>query len=413
MGALAGRREVRQWAPEPPIPPYPGAQVTFGSPSVANQPDQALVVPAVWACVLLLANTVSMMPLQTYRRTDQVPKRITDPALVSTPSDGMTQSEWLHMLMVSLLLRGNAYGLKDDPARPSQIALLNPDKVQVDIDSETGNVRYYLLPTRTEVTARMHHVRGLTLPGAVVGLSPIAYAAMSIGVDLSSRKFAKDFFDGGGVPKATLTSTLDLTQEQATIAKERLKAATSNREPAVFGNGITYTPISVRPEESQFLETQQANISEIARFFGVPAEMIGGKTGSSLTYANVEQRSLDFLTYGVSFWLKRIEDQFYNLLPAPQFVQFDTTVLLRTDAETQAKVDAIRIASKSKPPSEVRADRNEPPLTDAQKEELSLIPLTVTPSTGAAKALPNPPTPATAADAPEEPVKPRLGVVNG
>jgi hypothetical protein len=87
---------------------------------------------------------------------------------------------------------------------------------------------------------------------------------------------------------------------------------------------VDVQPISLRPDESQFLETQQANISEIARFFGIPAEMVGGKTGSSLTYANVEQRSLDFLTYGVAFWLKRIEDAFFDLLPQPQFVKFDT-----------------------------------------------------------------------------------------
>jgi phage portal protein BeeE len=61
----------------------------------------------------------------------------------------------------------------------------------------------------------MWHVRGLTLPGRVVGLSPISYAAAVLGLDLSSRQFASGFFDGGGIPKAVLESDQQVNQEQA------------------------------------------------------------------------------------------------------------------------------------------------------------------------------------------------------
>ena len=379
MGILTGRRERRQWLPEPVVPPFFGAP-GMGTTSVASRPDQALVVPAVWACVQLLAGAVSMMNLPTFRETDTIPVKITSPAIVSSPADGLTQSEWLHMLMVSLLLRGNAFGLLNQPpdaGRPTQATLLNPDKVNVET-SDDGAVRYLLGPKRVDVTSRMWHVRGMTLPGAHVGLSPIEAAAQAIGIDLASRKFARDFYEGGGIPKATLTSDMELTSDQARVAKERLVMATLNREPVVFGSGIKYQAISVRPEESQFLETQKANISEIARFFGVPAEMVGGATGSSLTYSNVEQRSLDFLTYGVSFWLKRVEDAYSTLLPAKQFVRFDTSPLLRTDAETQAKVRVQYIAGKILPPSRILREMDQPPLTEAEKTELELVPLTVT-----------------------------------
>jgi HK97 family phage portal protein len=417
MGALFGPRERRQWQPEPVIPPFPGTDIS-GRPSIASTPYQALVVPTVWACVQLLANAVSIQPLQTYRRTGDVPARITDPPLVMNPESGITQSAWIHMLMVSLLLRGNAYGLKTSMnglGYPQQVVLLNPDTVQVKVDKNTGAVTYMVGQAGAQVdrTADMWHVPAMTLPGQKVGLSPIAYAAQAINVDLSSRKFAQDFFDGGGIPKATLTSDLELTQEQARTAKERLLAATRNREPAVFGAGVKYQAISVKPEESQFLETQAANISEIARMFGVPAEMVGGKVGSSMTYSNVEQRSLDFLTFGVSMWLRRIEDAFFELLPQPQYVQFDTSVLLRTDAETQAKVDGIQVASKVMPPSRILRRRNEPPLTNDEKVELNMVPLTVTPN-GQAKALPNPPTAENSPDTPQVgPTPPKLEAVNG
>ncbi|HZQ33717.1 MAG TPA: phage portal protein [Mycobacterium sp.] len=413
MGVLFGR-ERRQWTAEPPIPPYPGANI-YGQPSVNTQPDRALIVPTVWGCVQLLANAVAMLPLMTYRRTADVPARITDPPLVQTPAADMTQSEWLHELMVSLLLRGNAYGMKtslNGLGYPQQVVLLNPDRVQPQVDEDTGDVRYFVGPSRVDMTDRIWHVRGMTLPGKKLGLSPIEYAAEAIGVDLASRKFASDFFSGGGIPKAVLESDMDITQEQARTLKDRLMAATRNREPVALGSGVKYNQISVKPNESQFLETQAANISEIARIFGVPAELVGGKVGSSMTYANVEQRSVDFLTFSLSMWLRRIEDAFFTLLPQPQYVQFNTASLLRTDAETQAKVDAIRVASKVMPPSRLLRRMDEPPLTDAEKTELELVPMTVTPM-GLPKALPKPPTPETSPDTPDVGPKPKLGVVNG
>jgi HK97 family phage portal protein len=383
MGALLGRRnrERRQFAPEPPIPPFPGTDL-FGRRTVANT-DTALRVPAAWSCISLIANTVSSMQLQTFRQVGDVAQRITDPQIVTNPAANMTQSEWLHMLMVSLLSRGNAYGIEKGHTasfRASQVELVSPDAIRVETD-DSGRLVYKLnngAGGEQDVTAYMKHVRGLTLPGQAVGLSPIEYAARSIGVDLSSRKFAQDFFDGGGVPKATLITDQAVDDEQTKIAKRKFLDASHNREPVVFGYGIKYQPISVRPEESQFLETQQATISDIARYFNVPAEMVGGKAGSSMTYSNVEQRSLDFLTYCVGFWLKRVEDAFSDLLPASQFVKFDTAALLRADAETEARVRAIYVAAKVLPPSRILTEMNEAPLTDDEKVELELVPMGVT-----------------------------------
>lgn len=409
MGRLFGGRESRQWAPEPVVPPFPGVNL-FGSPSLAANPDASLAVPTVWACVKLIADTVASMPLETFRRAGEVPRRITDPSVVRNPDPEQTQSEWVHALVVSLLLRGNAYGQMVGSGAGLSLPLLNPDMVQVKVDRLTGAVTYLVGPNRVDMTGRIWHVRGLTLPGSKEGLSPIAYGAATLGVDIAARKFATDFYAGGGVPKGKLKSDQPINQEQATTLKARLQAATVNREPVILGQGVDYELLSIKAEESQFLKTQQFNIAQIARFFSVPAEMVGGSSGSSLTYTTVELNSLNFLTYGVQFWLRRLEDSFFGLLPDPQFVKFNTSALLRTDAKTQAEVDAISIAAKIRPPSEIRRERGLTPLTEDEKTELTLVPLAVTPNSGTPKALPNPPTPATYADAPNESPK---GAVNG
>lgn len=383
-GLTAGKRAGGGWAGEPIVSPIRGLG-TVGPGSIATNPDLAMSVPAVWACIALLSNAVSMMPLQTFRHDPALGIDVPapTPSLFLTPFDDQTQSEWVSMLMVSLLTRGNAYGhitSRDGWGRPDQIRWLQPDLMHVEVDAEDNTITYrYGRNRRLIPKSEMLHVRGMSLPGQRLGMSPIGYAAAAIGIDLSSRKFAGDFFEGGGIPKAVLTSDQQIDQKQATTIKERLLTATRNREPIVLGAGLGYHAMAVTPNESQFLETQKANVAQVARYFSVPPEMVGGTSGSSLTYANVEQRSIDFLIYAVQPWLRRIEDALFPLFPPATFVRFDTSVLLRTDAETSAKIMVQKLASRVTAPSEERTNLNLPPMTDDQTNQANLVPLTISP----------------------------------
>lgn len=396
MGLLLGGRERRSGStfPEPVIPPVRGGDM-FGGSSVGNNPEQALTIPAVWACVSLISNAVSMLPLQTYRRAapNGVPKRMPDPPLLVNPSSDFTQAEWLHMLLVSLLLRGNGIGyitLRDDEtAFPLKMRLLNPDTVKMAATPD-GSRSYRIVVDGVEKpvsTDDIWHVRGMTMPGTWIGLAPIAYAADTLWVDIAARKFSSDFFAGGGIPKAIIKSNQSINQQQSRTLKDRLLAATRSREPLVLADGLEYMPVSVKPEESQFLLTHQMTVTDVARFFGVPAGLIGGSEGGSMTYSNVEQRSLDFLVHCIQPWLQRLEQAIGALLPSNVYVKFDTSALLRTDAETQAKVHVQLLAGKVLTPTEVRASYDLPPMTPSQKIEADMVPLTVTPM-GGAKALP-------------------------
>lgn len=387
MGRLFSS-QVRQAFPPPPVLPYPGAPMPGQSLNL-RAIDSAMVIPAVWACVSLLANVISTLPLKTYRRNGTINVRVEDPPLIKQPEPNCTQSEWVHSVMVSELLRGNAYGLVTEFDRhgyPLSIVILNPDEVQGRQDRVTGRVEYRL-GAESKVHSRfgsdgpnpdVWHLPGMKMPGVPFGLSPIQYAAAALGIDVNSRDFANDFFDGSSIPKAILESDQEIDQNQATTIKDRLMASMRKREPMVLGAGLKFNQLSIRPEEAQFISTQQFSVAQIARFFNVPPEMIGGEAGKSMTYQNREQRSLDFLTYCVSFWLRRIEDSMFNLLPGKVFTEFDVSALLRTDAETAAAVHIQQIAAKLRTPSEIRTeDMNLPVMTQEQKNEVDLVPLVV------------------------------------
>jgi HK97 family phage portal protein len=135
-----------------------------------------------------------------------------------------------------------------------------------------------------------------------------------------------------------------------------------NRDIAVLGSGARFQAITIAPEEAQFLETTQANIRTIARYFGVQPELIGADSGNSLTYANVEQRALDFLTFGLRPWLVRLETAISALLSSTTTVKFNAAALVRTDLLTryQAHESAIRAGWRLR--SEVRELEDLPPI---------------------------------------------------
>lgn len=396
MGVLFSRKQQkRQIFPIPPIAPYPGGPTGGFSYDTGFSSEKSMRVPTVWACVKLLADTVSILPLDTYDaaplQVDGVSKKIINADVITTPEPGRTQSEWIHCVMVSLLLRGNAYGLLqfDKNGRATEVVLLHPDLVTVNI-SKTGVISYTINKGGENITLpsqMVWHLRGLTLPGSYEGLSPIAYAAATLGLDVAARDFAGGYFAESGMPKAVITHDAVINQAEATVIKDRVLTALNGREPLVIGGGVKFTPISIKPDEAQFLQTQNANVAQIARYFGVPPEMVGGSGSSSMTYANVEQRSIDFLTFSVQFWLKRIEDSCSTFLPKAQITKFDVRPLLRTSAIDSAKVDNMRIAGKIMTPDEIRARYNLPPLTPEQIKLLDLVPIIATPL-GGMKGLP-------------------------
>lgn len=393
------RREKRDWAAEPYVPPFPGYSPTGVVPTM----DRALQVSAVWACVRLLADSVSMMPLTAYTLRQGVRVPQSNPPLLKQPSADATMPEWIYMTVVALMLRGNSYGRivrRDFEDNPVQIELLNPDDVRCRTDAN-GLTVYDVGKGLTLTSRDVFHLRAFRIPGSSMGLSPIQYAARTINTEAAVADFAYDFFRNGAHPSAILHSDVNFTPDQAKQIKDRFMAATTGREPAVLSGGLQYGAIQVNPEESQFLATQQYGVTQIARIFGVPPEMIGGESANSMTYANVEQRGIDFLTYTVQPWLTRLESALSALLPGQRHVRFDTSALTRTDYETLMKATAIGIASKQMTQDEARAKRDEPPLTKAQRDELAALPFEVS-LTGLPRALKQPGTTAPGAFASDD-----------
>jgi HK97 family phage portal protein len=330
--------------------------------AVPVNPTTAMQHSAVWAAVNLIAGTISALPLAAYRRGERDP--LPDlPPILRAPSAGWSLPEFTYALLQSLLLRGNGYGLIVDRAGagllPSQVELLDPNRVQVQVD---GRLIWRIDGQEVEPSS-IWHVRAFTAPGQVLGLSPIQHARQAIGLGLGAERYAARFFGESAIPSGVLTSDQDIKQERAEWLKARWQQAhTGHRDIAVLGSGARFQAITIPPEQAQFLESTRANVATIARYFGVQPELIGGESGGSLTYANVEQRALDFLTFGLRPWLVRLDTALSALLSSTTTVKFNAAALVRTDLLTryQAHESAIRAGWKLR--SEVRELEDLPPI---------------------------------------------------
>lgn len=348
LGMWLGRGQERALPPGASLTAAGGAGFGVWAAGAGAGPldvDAALRLPAVWAAVRLLADSVSTLPVHA----ESAGVRVATPPVLVEPAAGMPISEWLYAVMSSLLLRGNAFGLvtaRSGPGMwPSQVELVHPDLVGVTADPITG-VPTYRIGGRPFGRDEVWHVRAFTLPGVLLGMAPIAYGRQAIGVGLGAERFGAQFFGSGAVPSGVLTSTSpDTTADQLRAAKAAWLETQRTRTIAALGPGTDFRQLSINAEESQFLESQRFSVSQVARLFGLPVEMIGGDAGGSLTYSNTEARALDFVRYSLSPWLVRLETALGRLLPDGLDVRINADALLR--GTTGERYDAHEVALRS------------------------------------------------------------------
>jgi HK97 family phage portal protein len=250
--------------------------------------------------------------------------------------------------MVGLLTRGNSYGQIVDRSGagllPAQVELLDPNRVGV---AANGTVEYRVDGQLVD-PASIWHVKAYCAPGAVLGMSPVEYARQTLGVGLAAERYGAKWFGDNGIPGGLITTDQDIKPGRAQEIKERWEARHGGKRGiAVLGNGAKFQPITIPPEESQFLATIDANVNAVARIYGVPPEMVAGTTAGHEAYSSPEMRSADLLTYTIRPWLVRLENAISALLPATQRVRFNAGGMVRADLKTRYEAHAIALAADS------------------------------------------------------------------
>ena len=338
----------------------------------ASSINAALRLAPVYAATRLIADQFAAAPLRAYRMApdgskSKLPRQ---PSLFVTPSASVSLFAWKYQAITSCLLRGNTTGVVtslDANGWPAAIEWLNPDKVDID---ESGRLPEFYYNGRLLDPASVVHIPAYVVAGSVVGMSPLAAFKTTIETGLRAQDFGNDWFKNGAVPGGILrNSQQTISAETAEAARSRFKAATRGRELFVTGADWDYSTLSVPADEARFIETLKLTSTQIANVYGVPPERVGGETGSSMTYGNREQDSLDLVTFGLRPWLVRFEEALTAIMPRPQYAKFNIDAIVRADLLTRMQAHEIALRIGLETNTEGRDVEDRPPLTDTERQE--------------------------------------------
>ncbi|WP_256726537.1 phage portal protein [Streptomyces acidiscabies] len=346
--------------------------------------DTALRNAAVWACLRLRADLMSTFPIDVYRYVQGIQVEVAKPPVLVSPGGAeMGIKEWVYSTQFDLDRAGNDFGIitertgvigPDGRGLPGRIELVELSTVSVRGNGPT--ITKFVIGGKEYEPWEVWHEKQYTVAGVPLGLSPVAYAAWTIEETLSAQQFARDWFAAGAVPLAELKNNQKTVDKAgAQVAREQFRAAVDESGLFVHGNDWEYKPIQAVASQSAFLEARQYAAGDIARFFGVPGDLIDvAVSGSSITYASMTQRNLQFLIMNLGPAVTRREDAFSRkLVSGPRFVKLNTDALLRMDPEARARTIGARITNRTLTPSEARALDNLPPLTEDQMAEFDRL----------------------------------------
>jgi HK97 family phage portal protein len=352
--------------------------------------DKAIALSAVWACVRLLSESVSTLPMKVYQREPDGSRKLAQnhPAyqlLCRRPNTEMTPSRFMLMVVASVCLRGNAFVEKKMIGNKlvSLVPLLPQCMVVKRLDS--GELEYTFTDKgvkRVIPVKNMMHIRGFGLDG-VCGMMPMSVGRDVFGAAMAVEESAAKIFENGLQSSGYFASKNVLTKEQRERLRKNLTAFAGSKNAGksmVLEADLTYQNITMNPEAAQMLQSRSFSIEEICRWFRVPPFMVGHIDKQSSWASSVEGMNLLFLTNTLRPLLVNIEQEIARCLlngDEDLFAEFSVEGLLRADSAGRSAYYTTALQNGWMSRNDVRRLENLPPIEggDIYTVQLNLTPL--------------------------------------
>ncbi|MFJ4712714.1 phage portal protein [Streptomyces sp. NPDC088785] len=372
-----------------------------GTPGEAGVPvteTRALHMPSVWRSVSVIANVAAGLPLHTYTSGS---RDRTDVPLLLEPHPELTRFELWRLVYVHRLLWGNAYlqKIRNGAGQIVQLWPVRPDRVKVDRekpgDGNPGGKVFWVEDdsgVRQRLTTReILHLPALGYDG-VTGCSPIRAAAEGIGLGLAAEKAAARLYGSGNMISGILQTEQRLNPEQAASLKASWKAkvhgAGSASDVAVLDAGASFQPVAMPYRDSQFLESRQFQVVEVARMFGVPLFLLMETQKSTSWGTGLEQQAQGFVTWDLApTWLTPTEQRVNKeLLGTRVYAKYQLGGLLRGDSSARAVFYRAMRDTGAYSANDIRELEDLPPIPgpegDMRLQALAMAPLGSDPLAG-------------------------------
>jgi HK97 family phage portal protein len=315
-----------------------------------------MTLPVVYRCIQINCETVASLPVDCLVKRPGGREEYPRPSWLDKPNDEQDWADFATQVQYSYELDGNAFILKAssgltgklagmyvlDPRRtmPRRMNVAGTQALVYEVTMEGGRVETF--PANAVI-----HLKGMVPPGELRGLSPIGQLRETFGLVGAAQEFGASFFGYG----ANLSGVIQMPagQKLTQEAADRLKAdftkkhggVSKSHAIGVLSGGAEWKPMSVKPDEAQFIETMKFNSVQIAHAFGVPPVMVTDVSGAAGYVTGVMASRLDWLQTGLLPRITRLERAVSAQLPRPAYIKLNVRGLLRgVPAEQAAQMDA-------------------------------------------------------------------------
>jgi HK97 family phage portal protein len=197
----------------------------------------------------------------------------------------------------------------------------------------------------------------------------------------------RDFYaNGAKSPQILMTGDKILDKEQRKQLGENFKEIAGGpvkKRLWILEAGFTTQSIGVSPQDAETMAARKFQVSEVARFFGVPPHLVGDVEKTTSWGSGIEQQNLGFLQYTLSPFLNRWEYAIERWLIKPAdlgrlHAEHNLDGLLRGDSSARASYMGTMADKGLRTVNELRRLDNEPPLPggDVATRQSQNVPLT-------------------------------------
>ena len=331
-----------------------GPQTRTRPPSSSVNFDTAMSVSAFWACVKLLTETLSSMPLKCYRIRNGVREDHSNYALWQLlsyqPNRYQTRVEFFETMALNLVTTGNCYAaiVRNGAGRVVSLMPLMSSQMRVILQDDGGKQFQYNTSEGTLKVFAEESIWHIPLFGnGVVGLSPIGYMAKSLGVAIDSDDRAATLAASGGKTNGVLMVDKLLTKEQREKVRENFADLTEGRTDQLFvlEADMRFERTSLSPQDMQLLETRRFQTEDICRFMGVPSVLVNDHSGTTAWGSGIYQIVQGFYKLGMRPLLERFETSIKrHLMPRGDWAtidfKFDFDDLLRPEDRKSTRLNS-------------------------------------------------------------------------
>lgn len=344
--------EQRHWVDGTAFTSFGDLQSGNTKAGVSITQDTALALPVVYSCINLNSQVIASLPVDCFAKRDDEQVPYPEPFWLTSPNDEQDWGEFIAQILVSRYKDGNAFVLK--AAAPngklSSMYVMNP-AATVPKRAVVGGKHVIVYESTTAAGNKVElaanevlHIKGLTLPGHLRALSPIAAAREMLGLSAAAQEYSSRFYGDGATVSGMVESPASLNKEQADRIKESMTrqhgGLSKSHALGVLSGGATFKQITVNPDDALALDAMKLTGVQIAHLFGVPPYKVTQDDEGAKGYVTSLLASrMDWYTDGLQPEIVRLERAFSTLLPRPAFIKFNMRAFLRGNAaETAAQM---------------------------------------------------------------------------